>query len=940
MKKTTVYITCLIAWATLLFSCADNEIESAKTLPGAHNALTVHFTTPDLAPEEVKTRGSFSGGAADEATVNELWLLVFESDGSDAPLVEKVQITNLQNTPGNTISGVAYPNPRENVLVRLVANVDMSAVALNTPWSTIHSTVYSITNTATQSFPMTAQVPNFTIASGVPLGTETNPVPLVRAMAKITLTNASSNDFIYEGNRFFGIFNQGFVFPQGSLQSPATAARYNETGYNTLNVSYVPETLNADETGTTPLSDRTFIVVKGKYKGLEGYYRIDLYDSGTKKYINFQRNHNYILRFTITGYGAQTEAQAIESPMNGSVVKVDIEYGSAYDNLSDRHGHFLSATNSEVIIYGKPKYYTKGFRGANPAYRYLFAEFKTEKTTGLTPADIQVVNAGAPLSNVTITVVADGDEQKYLLSGELNTLQIDATATVTVRYRNLVKEIKVTRKQYIDAHYANFRLSDIHNVQVQPHKKADGSLVSANAPQWMTLSSAEGNCASTMSNPVHDLEGSAITVQMKENVDGAKMGTYASDNADNEGFRFADVYAARPGRPGRVKMIVAQANADLSGWFGGTALARFPNAGVVDDGTQYNGYMVVERLTDETYISTKALSEYCKSKNPSDNPNLWYMPSSRQLMGVWLTDNSDSRKTSPMQAPPVTTNVSRYVSRENYTQQQIEYYTRSKGFGPNLEGIRNTDTGPLNTSARYPTINFSNGETARGAAPTATVTVGVRCVRNLATNELPAPIAGNTGTVVSGRNVTMDPKGYLSDDYFNGDATNNNNIARVVYVNPPVAEKQNDYTYTWGNNRWNRSSLKQIEQEVTLAVAKTKCISPNRLPTMRELQLFYIYKPAVETATGEFYMDEADGYKVATGTTTLRPDRMLYAMYRYPADEHTAYLHWYWSSSVRPGNDPYPHRLSFHFGDVNARGFGDGQDNQPDHYRCVRTVTP
>ena len=102
-------------------------------------------------------------------------------------------------------------------------------------------------------------------------------------------------------------------------------------------------------------------------------------------------------------------------------------------------------------------------------------------------------------------------------------------------------------------------------------RKDDGSF-NTEGIQWIMLSENMGNCASTAvgdpNNQMLNANGNVVYAQFKEYIDGEKMGKYAKTKAQLEGFRFADVYTSSVNENYRRKHIFAQANADLSGFFG------------------------------------------------------------------------------------------------------------------------------------------------------------------------------------------------------------------------------------------------------------------------------------------------------------------------------------------------------------------------------------
>lgn len=577
MKKYIIYITTILLIA-LISGCTD---ESLYTKNGASGEVQFRLfvTTPQAETNSLSTRGSHSGALSGEEAIKSLSVLVFESDATDAKLLEIALVT---------ISGSSAPNmvtltARNNAHLRLVANYVIPHGLVNKTWSEIQaSPIYNVDNSVNQVFPMTGEVPNFNIKYQHTIGTLSTPIKLTRALAKITINVSGTTDFTYTGNKVFQIMNQGYLFDQGAtLPTPSGSTVYNESvDYNKNTVTYSPERKNTGANNQTPLDNRTYIIIKGQYKGIESYYRVDFGSLNSNQkmvYVDFKRNINYLLSVKIKGYGYANENLAKAAPINANIVEVSIIESSAYEFLVDEFGQYLGVSNSETHIYSKAKYYVNGFSDSQATYNYVLTTITNEKTEGWNPTDIQIVSS--QLANASIKVVDKYDDEgnpidgmkEYLLVATIDDLSVNAKASIRIRYGRLVKEIQVYRKPYIDCHYGNISLGLSNSGKVSKSRKDDGSF-NTEGIQWIMLSENMGNCASTAvgdpNNQMLNANGNVVYAQFKEYIDGEKMGKYAKTKAQLEGFRFADVYTSSVNENYRRKHIFAQANADLSGFFG------------------------------------------------------------------------------------------------------------------------------------------------------------------------------------------------------------------------------------------------------------------------------------------------------------------------------------------------------------------------------------
>lgn len=192
------------------------------------------------------------------------------------------------------------------------------------------------------------------------IGTMETPVELIRATAKVTVTySGKGGDFALIGANVGNAPVNGFVFPDVNGSAGVAAipvANYGMGGDIEQMLSGInPEVSNATfplYLYESPKDNETFVIVKGSYKGTEGYYRINLLTEDKTEQLPVLRNYYY--RITITRAmrpGYSTAQEAIDNPAeNGLQATIEVSDPYSHEIISDGK-HFLGVTNSELWIY-------------------------------------------------------------------------------------------------------------------------------------------------------------------------------------------------------------------------------------------------------------------------------------------------------------------------------------------------------------------------------------------------------------------------------------------------------------------------------------------------------------------------------------------------------------------------------------------------------------
>lgn len=202
-------------------------------------------------------------------------------------------------------------------------------------------------------------------------------IPLVRNFAKIVVTS-SAKDFVLDSYAIAGRPEKGKVAPynrtkgdfQDFVKSDGTMKTYEEltgedydafspTGVG-LDFSLADSDFNPNEKAKyvyereTPLSNASYVIVKGKYKGGSNfvYYKVNLRDKDGN-YVPLRRNFQYNINISeVTRNGYATVADAVASSGSGDISS-DLEFISL-TNISDGEVRLSVEYTSKTLVTDDP----------------------------------------------------------------------------------------------------------------------------------------------------------------------------------------------------------------------------------------------------------------------------------------------------------------------------------------------------------------------------------------------------------------------------------------------------------------------------------------------------------------------------------------------------------------------------------------------------------
>ena len=309
----------------MLAACSDDEKYTVEPM-GDDDTITFSISIPE--PEKVVSR-SEKEDEVDERKINDLSVLIYKADGS--LLQSLLNVTDFTTPTGDnstTKITVKLDNDakayRDNVTVYIIANAGALLDATNTATVTdLRALTTSATLPASGGFVMSGKVKSkLTSASLL-----TNKMTLYRTAAKFTIASAvgasgsspatAASNFTLESATLYNGATAGYVIAGAEKDLYAEPT----TGSKKFPDDFLLYTYPCKSSKST----NTCLVVGGKYKGIDAYYRIDLTEKNgeTEKRLDINPNHWYEVRIkSVNSQGYPTADEAARHP---SDIEVEIK---------------------------------------------------------------------------------------------------------------------------------------------------------------------------------------------------------------------------------------------------------------------------------------------------------------------------------------------------------------------------------------------------------------------------------------------------------------------------------------------------------------------------------------------------------------------------------------------------------------------------------------
>jgi hypothetical protein len=362
------------------------------------------------------------------------WVLVFIGTGDDAKFFEARKAVELGG-----VASVTLKSQLEQCRLLIIANVeslDTSSLTRDTKLSEACDELLTPSlagSGATMPYtdgylPMSVVHDVPTIGSSTKLGTNENKIVLKRSVAKITVTNNAAG---------FNLTSATVINAprQGAYHNLGTEPRDNSDALTSYAMPAV----------TTPIylyeardDEATSVIVLGEYDGHTSYYKLTLREESGGTTLDVLRNHIYnidideVLR---PGFASLTEAIASARPSNGDIVwSVEVTDGHAHD-MVDNGEYYLGVSNSEYILYAD------GVQSGRLAF--------VVTSNAASTYTISATASGAGLSASASSGSEGGVRKHNVTVGMTEAFTTDTEGSVTVRIGNLVKTVKVSRRNAV-----------------------------------------------------------------------------------------------------------------------------------------------------------------------------------------------------------------------------------------------------------------------------------------------------------------------------------------------------------------------------------------------------------------------------------------------------------------------------------------------------------
>ena len=293
-------------WIGLLLSLASCKDSLEAIIPGGDElpteGVTLSIQLPNFTPQEISTR---AGGETTES-ITSLWLVCYDATGT---FLKKQDCTSAYTAAAADIDGyrkIKTNLPKGTETVHLVANfpslTDAQAANLDA--------MVDIT-------PVLSKPICWVKAKLSDLMNDSK-ISLIRQCAKVTVKTSVSGFEITDLHVWHSA-SKGSIAPAGYVVSDklATSTELMDDSKCITGGSVVA--VNETSAG------KADIIIKAKYNGTEGFYKVALYtdDTKTAQYA-LVRNHNYIVTVTsVNDAGYATEEEALKAdPENRLTVTV------------------------------------------------------------------------------------------------------------------------------------------------------------------------------------------------------------------------------------------------------------------------------------------------------------------------------------------------------------------------------------------------------------------------------------------------------------------------------------------------------------------------------------------------------------------------------------------------------------------------------------------
>lgn len=277
-------------------------------------------------------------------------------------------------------------------------------------------------------------------------------VSLLRQYAKVTLKVAEAVNAV---KTFFPEKDAGLIITNTAAKSAIAPA-----DYNTDPTSALAETTEFSSTDfgggtsrevavTETSAGKANVIIKAKYNGVEGYYKVGLYKDATTKTDQFDllRNHNYTITVTkVNDYGFRTKEEAIKAQPENRIEAQIVDDNPTITKMIACKDYELGVSDKVYV----------GAEATNATVTVVTTLEEATSSDGsfytVTPVDSWIhTNPTAVETNTNDGTNKSTQGKKYVLTFTIdknNAQEESRTGTITVKSGDLTLTAQIIQKGY------------------------------------------------------------------------------------------------------------------------------------------------------------------------------------------------------------------------------------------------------------------------------------------------------------------------------------------------------------------------------------------------------------------------------------------------------------------------------------------------------------
>ena len=319
-------IKTLMIWIGLLLSLAScKDSLEAITLGGDElptEGVTLSIQLPNFTPQEISTR---AGGETTES-ITSLWLVCYGTSDNYLDMQDCTKAYADATADADGYRKIKTNLPKGTETVHLVANVPDLTKAQAEKLDAMDDITLDLSKPICWGAKTLSDLMN------------DSKISLTRQCAKITCTvDAAVSDFEITDLHVWHSASKGSIAPAKYEESTnENLAETTDLMDDTKPIAGGPAAVVAVNETSAGKAD---IIIKAKYKGTEGFYKVALYykkDDGKTAQYALVRNHNYIVKVkSVNDAGYATEAEALKAdPENRLMVTVVDDNPEIFDMIA------------------------------------------------------------------------------------------------------------------------------------------------------------------------------------------------------------------------------------------------------------------------------------------------------------------------------------------------------------------------------------------------------------------------------------------------------------------------------------------------------------------------------------------------------------------------------------------------------------------------------